>query len=60
MATPKTRTFSSGRAAVKNARSLEAKGQISKAELRGVERSTQTPKPRSIYDMIERESAKRK
>jgi hypothetical protein len=39
MATTKTRTFSSARAAVKNARTLQAKGQISKAELRGVVRS---------------------
>jgi hypothetical protein len=49
MATPKTRTFSSGKAAVANARRLEAKGEISKRELRGVERST-APHKRGFSD----------
>jgi hypothetical protein len=36
---PKDHTFSSGQAAVSNARHLATKGDISKSELRGVERS---------------------
>ena len=36
---PKDHTFSSGQAAVSNARHLAAKGDISKSELGGVERS---------------------
>jgi hypothetical protein len=47
MSTLKTKTFSSGRAAVSNVRSLQAKGQISKSELRGVERSVAKSKPSS-------------
>jgi hypothetical protein len=44
MGTLKTKTFSSGQAAIANARSLQAKGQISKRELQSVERSVDKPK----------------
>lgn len=37
MSTIKTKTFSSGKAAVSNARSLAAKGEISRSDLRRVE-----------------------
>jgi hypothetical protein len=47
MGTLKTKTFSSGKAAIANARSLAAKGQISKSELRGVERSVSKSKTSS-------------
>ena len=39
---PPDRTFSSGSAALSNARNLQAKGEISKSELRGVERSVRS------------------
>jgi hypothetical protein len=46
MGTLKRKTFASGKAAVKNARSLAASGQISKSELRGVVRSVSKSKKR--------------
>lgn len=42
MSTLKTKTFSSGKAAVSNARSLAAKGEISKSDLRRVESSVKS------------------
>lgn len=39
MSTIKTKTFSSGKAAIANARALQAKGQISKSELNWVEKT---------------------
>jgi hypothetical protein len=45
--TTKERTFSSPKAAVKYARRLEAKGEISKAELRGVEHHARQSKSSS-------------
>ena len=47
MSTTKTKTFSSGKSAVANARSLAAKGDISKSELRSVERHVAASKSKS-------------
>lgn len=45
--TTKERTFNTPQAAVSYARKLEAKGEISKAELRGVERRVSAAKSSS-------------
>jgi hypothetical protein len=44
MATPKKQTFSSGKAAVANARKLQSRGDISKADLRRVEQGAKKKK----------------